>query len=327
MLKKINFNKEEKSVKQKEGLISIIAPVYNTIQYLEKCVQSIKKQTYELWELIPIDDGSSDGSCELCEKFASNDSRIVVIRNSHSGPGPARNAGLAVAKGEYVYFVDSDDWLEPDTLEVMLKAMRDNNVDIVGCGAFFDFPTRSKIVSYVKSDCILSREKALKMIISGKLRSYLWMMLFRRSVIQEYFPPLSRYEDFAVCYKWFSHARSVAMLNVAKYHYVQRGDSAIHSCNLDKFLLELYIDRHNYIKAHKLINDTDNRAYTVRFMLKLAKDFSRKPISQEEKIEFVSEIRNNLITFLPVPYRYLGIKRWLRQKLLFYSVEAFVRYV
>lgn len=312
---------------EKEGLISIITPVYNAIQYLEKCVQSIKSQTYGSWELILIDDESTDGSSELCDKIADDDSRVVVIHNPHGGTGNARNAGLAVMHGEFVYFVDSDDWLEPDTLEVMLKAMRDNNVDIVGCGAFFDSPTRSKIVSYVKSDVILSHEEALKMIISGKLRSYLWMMLFRHSVIQELFPPLSRYEDFAVCYKWFSHARSVAMLNVAKYHYIQRGDSAIHSYNLDKFLLELYIDRHNYIKAHKLINDTDNRAYTVKFMLKLAKDFSRKPISQEEKIEFVSEIRNNLITFLPVPYRYLGIKRWLRLKLLLFSVETFVRYV
>ena len=312
---------------EKEGLISIITPVYNAIQYLEKCVQSIKSQTYGSWELILIDDESTDGSSELCDKIADDDSRVVVIHNPHGGTGNARNAGLAVMHGEFVYFVDSDDWLEPDTLEVMLKAMRDNNADIVGCGAFFDSPTRSKIVSYVKSDCILSREKALKMIISGKLRSYLWMMLFRRSVIQEYFPPLSRYEDFAVCYKWFSHARSVAMLNVAKYHYIQRGDSAIHSYNLDKFLLELYIDRHNYIKAHKLINDTDNRAYTVKFMLKLAKDFSRKPISKDEKIGFVSEIRNKLIAYLPIPYRYLGIKRWLRLKLLLYSVETFVRYV
>jgi glycosyltransferase involved in cell wall biosynthesis len=309
-------------------LVTILVAVYNSSDYLHDCIDSLLGQTYTNLEIICVDDASTDESLSIMQDYQKKDARVKVLRlERNQGQAVARNHGLETATGGWIATVDSDDWLEPDTLEVMLKAMRDNNVDIVGCGAFFDFPTRSKIVSYVKSDCILSREKALKMIISGKLRSYLWMMLFRHSVIQELFPPLSRYEDFAVCYKWFSHARSVAMLNVAKYHYIQRGDSAIHSYNLDKFLLELYIDRHNYIKAHKLINDTDNRAYTVRFMLKLAKDFSRKPISQEEKIEFVSEIRNNLITFLPVPYRYLGIKRWLRLKLLFYSVEAFVRYV
>ena len=93
----------------REGLISIIVPVYNVVQYLETCVRSVQHQTYASWELLLVDDASTDGSGELCDELAAGDSRIRVIHGSHYGPGPARNKGLAAACGEFVYFIDSDD--------------------------------------------------------------------------------------------------------------------------------------------------------------------------------------------------------------------------
>ena len=312
---------------EKQALISIIVPVYNVVEYLENCVRSVLNQTYATWELLLIDDESTDGSSQLCDKLAASDSRIRVIHSSHGGPGPARNAGLAAAHGEFVYFIDSDDWIEPDTLEVMLNAMYAHDVDVVGCGVFFEYPSHTKTVSYVKSDCVLSREEVLQMIITGQLPSYLWMLLLRRPVVQEPFAELPCYEDYATGYKWISHARRAAMLTTAKYHYVQRQGSILHTARKDKFLLEVLIDRHKYIKSHQLLNETDNRANTVRNMLKLAKDFSRKPVSNEEKVQFVSQIRDVLPKYLPATFRQLGLKRWLRLKLLMRSVQTFVRFV
>ena len=312
---------------EKEELISVIVPVYNVVQYLETCVQSVLNQTYASWELLLVDDESTDGSCELCDKLATSDSRIRVIHSAHCGPGPARNAGLEAARGEFVYFIDSDDWIEPDTFDVLLAKMHDCEADAVGCGVFFDYPTRTKTVSYVKSDCVWTREEALQMIISGRLPSYLWMLLWRRSIVQELFPAFLRYEDYATGYKWFSHARRVAMITTPKYHYLQREGSILHTASLDKNLLDIFIERHNYIKSHGLMNDEDNRANTARNLIKLAKDFSRKPISQEEKLVFVGKIRDILPEYLPVSYSHLGLKRWLRLKVLLRSLQTFVRFV
>lgn len=311
----------------KEGLISIIVPVYNVVQYLETCVRSVQHQTYASWELLLVDDASTDGSAELCDELAAGDSRIKVIHGSHYGPGPARNKGLAAARGEFVYFIDSDDWIEPDTLETLLEKMYDCDADVVGCGVFFDYPTHSKVVSYVKSDCVWTCDEALQMIISGRLPSYLWMLLWRRSVIQEPFPALFRYEDYATGYKWFSHARRVAMTTAPRYHYVQREGSILHTSSLDKNLLDIFIERHDYIRLHSLMNERDNRANTVRNLLKLAKDFSRKPVSREEKVQFVGKILDVLPAYLPTSFRQLGLKRWLRLKVLQRSTQTFVRFV
>lgn len=312
---------------ENQELISIIVPVYNVIEYLEKCVRSVLNQTFASWELLLIDDESTDGSSLLCDKLAASDSRIRVIHAAHGGPGPARNIGLASARGAFVYFIDSDDWIEPDTLEVMLSAMHASDADAVGCGVFYEYPSRCKTVSYVDSDCVLTREESLKMIITGRLPSYLWMLLWRRSVVQEPFAELPCYEDYATGYKWFSHVRRVVMLTVAKYHYVQREGSILHTARRDKYLLDVFVDRHDYIKSHQLLDETDNRGNTVRNMLKLAKDFSRKPVSYEEKVQFVSKIRGILPKYLPVTFRQLGLKRWIRLKLLLQSVQAFVRLV
>ena len=318
--------------------LSIVIPVYNTEAWLRKCLDSLLSKgaedsgtdsgkTTEL-ELVCVNDGSTDGSGAILRDYAGRyPDFITVIETPNGGLGHARNTGLEAAKGEYILFVDSDDWIEPDTLETLLEKMYDCDADVVGCGVFFDYPTHSKVVSYVKSDCVWTCDEALQMIISGRLPSYLWMLLWRRSVIQEPFPALFRYEDYATGYKWFSHARRVAMTTAPRYHYVQREGSILHTASLDKNLLDIFIERHDYIRLHSLMNERDNRANTVRNLLKLAKDFSRKPVSREEKVQFVGKILDVLPAYLPTTFRQLGLKRWLRLKVLQRSTQTFVRFV
>ena len=310
-----------------EGLISIIVPVYNVSDYLDTCVASVVRQTYSQWELILVDDESTDGSSAKCDKWAIKDSRISVIHHHHAGPAVARNAGIERARGEYVYFMDSDDWIEADTLKYMLERMQQYDVDIVGCGVYFDYPTHSKHKAYVKKDCVLSREEALRMIITGALPSYLPLLLWRRQVIQEPYVDVPCYEDYATGYKWFAHARKVAMFTTAKYHYIQRQGSILHTSRRDKFLIDVYRDRHNYILQHQLMAEDDCKTVTVKNFIKLAKDFARKPLSYDERLDFVLLVRDHIKEYLPVSFGQLGLKRWLRLKLLSVSPVFFIRIV
>lgn len=133
-----------------EPLISVIVPVYNAEKYIEKCVASIRAQTYRNLEIILVDDGSCDRSGELCEAFALEDSRIVVIRKENGGVASARNAGLDAMHGDYVGFVDADDWIDPEMYEVLLQRMIAENAQISCCGTAI--VTGEKITRYFNPD-------------------------------------------------------------------------------------------------------------------------------------------------------------------------------
>ena len=114
--------------------ISVIVPVYNVEKYLRKCIESILNQTFREFELILVDDGSTDSSGKICDEYALKDSRIKVIHKENGGASSARNAGLDVAKGEYIGFVDSDDWIEMDMYGELYRLIKENNTDISVCG-------------------------------------------------------------------------------------------------------------------------------------------------------------------------------------------------
>ena len=133
-----------------EPLISVIVPVYNAEKYLRKCVASIRAQTYRNLEIILVDDGSCDRSGELCEAFALEDSRIVVIRKENGGVASARNAGLDAMHGDYVGFVDADDWIDPEMYEVLLQRMIAENAQISCCG--MAIVTGEQITRYFNPD-------------------------------------------------------------------------------------------------------------------------------------------------------------------------------
>ena len=119
-------------------MISIILPIYNTEDYLNKCLDSIVLQTYQDWELIAVDDGSTDKSGEILDEYAARDSRIHVIHQENGGESHARNVALRIAKGEYIAFVDCDDWLEPRMYELMLHVIESQELDLIAAGWFKD---------------------------------------------------------------------------------------------------------------------------------------------------------------------------------------------
>ena len=123
-------------------LISVIIPIYNVEAYLDECIASVIAQTYSNLEIILVDDGSPDNCPQMCDEWAAKDSRIRVIHKENGGLSDARNAGIDIATGEYIAFVDSDDWIEPEMYEIMLAALKNENADICACNILSCFPER-----------------------------------------------------------------------------------------------------------------------------------------------------------------------------------------
>lgn len=239
--------------------ISIIVPVYKAEPYLKKCVDSILMQTFIDFELLLINDGSPDNCGVICDDYAKQDSRIVVIHKENGGQSSARNVGLDAAIGEYVGFVDSDDWIEPDMFESLYQACVNHDCDVACCTStiYFSHKTvRTGSDTYV----FHNRNEAMEAILEGKLYDeVVWTKLFKKSVIEDIrFPIGFIYEDTAFTYKVVHRSQKICCIGEAKYNYIKRErstmDQAIKNISIDAVLI--YEEMYLFIKQHypKLIN-------------------------------------------------------------------------
>lgn len=312
----------------KQPLISIIIPVYNGEKYLRPCIDSILHQTYQHWELLLIDDGSPDSSGAICDEYAS-DPRISVVHKENGGQASARNQGVAMAKGEYISFVDCDDWLETNMYESMLQTMQAQQAEIIICGYIEEYKSRQKKVHADGEMKVYEASEALKLVLRGKIGSYLWSMLFRREVVQELMPDLNPYEDHATIFKWISHARRVVVLHQAFYHYRQLGSSSLHSYNPKKgnHFFQAIKERYHYIADRNLLPgwESENRILYLRGCIKLTKDLARMPDYDIQLKAIIEEVREELRNFLPISRDEIGTKYYIRLKLLMMDVDVFVR--
>ena len=221
------------------GLISIIVPVYNTDQYLSQCLHSILNQTYMDLEVICIDDGSTDQSFGILQKFASQDSRMKVFRQENQGQGKARNNGLLHASGEFVIFLDSDDWFEPDFLDGMIKEARHTEADItICCSDEFDTNTRKfGNGSWMLKKELLPKSTFVPEEVANSLFQFTygwaWDKLYRMDFIQREklnFPDLPNSEDLVFVFASLALASKITVLDqVWIHHRICRGSSVSNS--------------------------------------------------------------------------------------------------
>lgn len=310
-----------------QSLISIIIPVYNGEKYLRPCIDSILHQTYQHWELLLIDDGSKDTSGAICDEYAS-DPRISVVHKENGGQASARNQGVAMAKGEYISFVDCDDWIEADMYESMLQTMQEQQAEIIICGYIEEYMSRQKKVRADGEMMVYDATEAVKLVLQGKIGSYLWSMLFRREVVQDQMPDLNPYEDHATIFKWISHAHRVVVLHQAFYHYRQLESSSLHTYNTrngNHFFMAIK-ERYHYIEERNLIPgwESENRILYLRGCIKLTKDLARMPDYDAQLKAIIEEVRDELRNFLPVSRKEIGTKYYIRLKLLMMDVNTFV---
>ena len=205
-------------------MISIVVPVYNIETYLPRCLDSILSQTYKDLEILIIDDGSTDRSGQICNNYGVKDSRVRVYHTHNHGLSAARNLGLSHVKGEYIAFVDGDDWLEPDMYEALLRRVKETGADIVECGVFSEY--RNRTIVHEKQKLLLSGQEAVWALLRGEFSEAVWNKLWKRQCFEEiHFPNGRIYEDIATTYQVFRASDHVGTICEAKYHYLQRKGS------------------------------------------------------------------------------------------------------
>ena len=228
-------------------MISIIVPIYNVAPYLRQCIESILGQTYQELEVLLIDDGSTDGCYEICEEYKRRDLRITVIHKENGGIVSARKAGLRAARGEYIAYVDGDDWIEPDMYAHMLETLQQENVDLVMCGRYEDTGRTSKPVFHgIQAGCYrkpgMVQEIYPRMIAGRRFFEWgifpnVWDKLFRRDCVYPYQMQVDDAvvmgEDAACTYPCLLHAKSLYILDECLYHYRQRAASMVKDTRYD----------------------------------------------------------------------------------------------
>ena len=219
-------------------LVSVVIPVYNVEAYLRECIDSVLSQTYPHFEIILVDDGSTDSSGAICEEYVNQDHRITVIHKQNGGLSSARNAGLDKASGQYVYFLDSDDWILPDALESLVSAAEDASADIVFFDAesFYDPPSDTPIKQtylrkhrYETASGISMFEQLQK---HKEYRSAVPTHLWARPLLVENglrFADGRVYEDMLFTFQAFCMAKTVAQCNQALYKRRYRSNSIMTS--------------------------------------------------------------------------------------------------
>ena len=200
-------------------LISVIVPVYNVEAYVAKCIESIQNQSYQHLEIILVDDGSTDDSGDICDQYAAYDDRIKVIHQENGGISAARNTGIEAANGDYITFVDSDDYIAPNMYEDMLHILKDNDLDILECTAFRD--KDGTIIEGCNDGSleIFNRHEALKMAMHDCFIA-VWSQMYKRSAIGDVrFPVGRKFEDTAVSYLFIANTNRVGHINRCYYYY------------------------------------------------------------------------------------------------------------
>lgn|SRR5690625_2728118 len=234
--------------------ISIIVPIYNSGLFLKKSIESILNQTYNNLEIILVNDGSTDNSLEICTYYKSIDPRIRLINQENSGVSSARNAGLECATGDFIGFVDSDDYIDATMYEKMLKKAIEMEADIVECGYFtVDSKNGTKTSYPLKSQVILGKENCIKNYLSrNNTTNFNVNKLYKATLIANLRYPNYKYsEDYWFNSKVFSKCEVKVTLKDALYYYVQHDESAVRKdFDLEERLdvIKAGIDVYNFVK-------------------------------------------------------------------------------
>ena len=317
------------------ALISIIVPVYNVEKYLVKCIESLIGQTLKDIEIILVNDGSTDQSGDICDKYKIKDKRIKVIHKKNGGLSDARNTGIDIAIGKYIAFVDSDDWVDMQMFKKMYEMANKNKVDIVQCNYIeaydennIGFYELEHITKYTSEQILeeLYGQNYVKTVV-------VWNKIYKRELFEDIrFPKGKLHEDEFTIHKILYKAKSIIDTNVPMYYYRQRADSIMNSKfsikRLD--LIEALEERRKFFKENKL-----NKLVklTERNICGLMKYFNMKLLQSDisdNKIVITrikNHMKNNYFKFMFNPYisnkSKLGTTIYIINEKLYYKIYGF----
>lgn len=234
-----------RNMSQNNPLVSVIIPVYNVLPYLREALDSVINQSYKNLEIIIIDDGSTDGSGELCDQYF--DSRIKIIHQSNQGLSSARNAGLDLMSGDIVAFLDSDDAFYPHMIQTMLKEMEKSSADIVACNFVWD----RRQSEY--GEGLYSSKEALKELINARIETAVWNKIYKRYLWDEIrFPEGHVYEGTRTTYKVLEKANRIQLISVPLVFHRKRLGSITQTKSLANSMDSLLANQEfeNYVRTH-----------------------------------------------------------------------------
>lgn len=289
-------------------LVSVIVPIYNVEQYLERCIKSIQNQTYKNLEIILVDDGSPDKCGEICDRYEKEDSRIRVVHKVNGGLSSARNAGIEVANGEFFMFIDSDDCIASNTVERLYSICGDSNkeIDIVICGykRFSKDGEISTIDSSIKNNIsIIGKDDAMSRIYSHGVKYVVaWNKMYRRTLFTNVrYKEGKLNEDEFTTYKLYGNANKIAEIDDLLYFYFYNGNSITTN---EKYMISQdlyeafdecieYYKENNYEKALKVIK----KAYLDRIISRCKMAYELRPAKEEYCRELLNFYRKKYSVF------------------------------
>lgn len=279
-------------------MISIVVPVYNVDKYLPKCIESLVNQTYLDIEIILVDDGSADTCGQICDEYAKRDSRIIVVHQKNQGVSVARNAGLACAKGEYIGFVDPDDWIDSEMYEGMLNAILCEQTDMVICG--YDYYDESGCIDeqrryWVRPNEVISQKEVMSRFsdMPPTIRHGVVNKLFRRDLVnnQQFKVGLHSSEDVLFLNEYVQKIKTAAVVHQPYYKNLVRQGSATHGGLNTKSLADSFV-AHDRMYRDVIAKYPDLKEHSLAFLLDVctlkyneAKEKAKNlPLKEKEKV-------------------------------------------
>ena len=246
-------------------MISVIVPVYNIEKYLRRCLDSVINQTYRELEILIVDDGSTDSSGAICEEYGEKDNRIKVFHMENRGLSAARNRGLDEAKGEWIGFVDSDDWIEPYMYETLLNCVHSTKSDISCCGYCRQYANNETVIQVVPKVTTIEDEELISAAMEGNpFTLYAWNKLYKKELFDDCrFPEGMLFEDIATTWRLLIRCHRVTCVPNVFYHYTIRKDS-IGNTKTMKNLADRWIAFKDRYDAMAQRNDELNQICTRR---------------------------------------------------------------
>lgn len=245
--------------------VSIIVAAYNIENYIEKCLNSLLKQSLDNIEIIVVNDGSTDSTPRIIEKISNNNiNKVIVVNQKNKGLGEARKSGLKIAKGEYLLFVDGDDWLEEVALEKLYISATNNNSDIVLYNAFWSYDDRRDEVNTF-NDNINELSDLLRELFRGNITPAIWAKLIKREYINknniQFVSDCSYAEDLATVSSWFMYNPKISFVKESLYNYYQRSSSI--TKKMSNKVLE--VDKALRFIKQELINNNLYNTYIIEY--------------------------------------------------------------
>ena len=284
-------------------IISIIVPVYKVEQYLSRCVESILNQTFLDWELILVDDGSPDKCGDICDYYASKDSRVKVIHKENGGLSDARNAGIDIARGNYLAFVDSDDIIHPQMYELLYNSLKKTNSDISECGYMrFEGQVNFDELGDKSEEFVCSGMEALELLIQeSKFKIPVWNKLYKRELFSDIrFPKGKIHEDQFTTYKVFYLAKKLSHINIPMYFYFINTGGIMKNLNIEQrfHFIEALKERTEFFKHIDSENLYFSSMEILFFQLLKTRYLILRSKNSKYKSEYLHRINDDILSMV-----------------------------